>query len=96
MKALQAHYRIGDLCAAFCVSRSGYHRWRTAAVSQRKGEDALLGEELRRAHARSRGTETRGATGHQCSRSSELHEAKAIGPPATFDRRPPASRDRWR
>ena len=36
MKALQEQgYRIGDLCAAFCVSRSGYHRARTAAPSAR-------------------------------------------------------------
>lgn len=35
MKALQSQYRIGDLCAAFGVSRSGYHRWRTGAPCAR-------------------------------------------------------------
>jgi putative transposase len=56
MKALEPEYRIGDLCAAFAVSRSGYHRWRTAQASARAREDALLGEELQHLHAQSRGT----------------------------------------
>ena len=57
MKALQEQgYRIGDLCAAFGVSRSGYHRWRTAAPSARAGKDAQLTAELRELHRQSRGT----------------------------------------
>lgn len=56
MKSLHGQYRIGDLCAAFGVSRSGYHRWRTAQASVRAREDALLGQELQRLHAQSRGT----------------------------------------
>ena len=56
MKALSDQYRIGDLCAAFGVSRSGYHRWRTAEVSARVRKDALLAQQLRTLHAHSRGT----------------------------------------
>jgi len=56
MKTLQAHYGIGDLCAAFGVSRSGYHRWRTAAPCARAGKDAQLAATLREIHQQSRGT----------------------------------------
>ena len=56
MKQLQSAYRIGDLCAAFAVSRSGYHRWRTAGPSRRAGEDVLLSEQLRELHEQSHGT----------------------------------------
>jgi putative transposase len=56
MKTLQAHYRIEDLCAAFAVSRSGYHRWRTAETCARVSKDAQLAQELREIHHQSRGT----------------------------------------
>ena len=57
MKALQEQgCRIGDLCAAFGVSRSGYHRARTAAPSARACKDAQLAAELRELHRQSRGT----------------------------------------
>lgn len=56
MKTLQADYRIGDLCAAFGVSRSGYHRWRTDAPCARARKDAQLAQALREIHHQSRGT----------------------------------------
>jgi putative transposase len=56
MKRLQAHYAIGDLCAAFEVSRSGYHRWRTAEPSARACKDAQLATALREIHQESRAT----------------------------------------
>jgi putative transposase len=56
MKALQGKYRIGDLCKAFEVSRSGYHRWRAAGPGVRAREDARIGETLRELHQKSRGT----------------------------------------
>jgi putative transposase len=56
MKTLHDDYRIGDLCAAFGVSRSGYHRWRTAAPCARAGQDAQLATALREIHHHSRGT----------------------------------------
>jgi transposase InsO family protein len=56
MKALANQYRIGDLCAAFEVSRSGYHRWRTAKPGLRAREDARISHELRVIHEQSRRT----------------------------------------
>jgi putative transposase len=56
MKELESQYRIGDLCAAFAVSRSAYHRWRTATPSRRACEDARLKEQLVELHAQSQGT----------------------------------------
>jgi transposase InsO family protein len=57
MKALQEQgYRIGDLCAAFGVSRSGYYRWCAARPSARACKDAHLAQELREIHQQSRGT----------------------------------------
>jgi len=56
MKTLQADYRLGDLCAAFGVSRSGYHRWRVAAPCARVRKDAQLAATLREIHDQSRGT----------------------------------------
>jgi putative transposase len=56
MKALQGEYAINELCAAFDVSRSGFHRWRTAEPSQRVREDARISEVMREVHRESRGT----------------------------------------
>lgn len=56
MKTLQGEYAIGDLCAAFDVSRSGFHRWRTEAPCQRAREDARISEMLCEVHQQSRGT----------------------------------------
>ena len=56
MKALAEQYLITDLCAAFGVSRSGYHAWRTHPPSGRVGTDAELGRQLCQAHAESRQT----------------------------------------
>jgi putative transposase len=56
MKTLQGEYAIGELCAAFDVSRSGFHRWRTAEPCERAREDARISEVLRAVHRQSRGT----------------------------------------
>jgi transposase InsO family protein len=79
MKALERDYRIGDLCAALGVSRSGYHRWRTAGANARTREDALIGEELRRTHAQSRGTYGRPRLCAALRRSGRRHSPKRIG-----------------
>ena len=44
MKTLEGEYAIGDLCAAFDVSRSGFHRWRTAEPCERNRQDARISE----------------------------------------------------
>lgn len=56
MKTLEDQYPKQELCAAFEVSRSGYCRWRKAALSARKEEDARIGKELCEIHAQSRKT----------------------------------------
>jgi putative transposase len=56
MKTLQGEYAINELCAAFGVSRSGFHRWRTAAPCQRAREDARISEVLCQVHQQSRHT----------------------------------------
>jgi putative transposase len=56
MKAQAEQYRITDLCAAFEVSRSGYHAWRTRLPGPRQRADVELSAHLRRAHAESRQT----------------------------------------
>ena len=79
MKSLAGQYRVNDLCAAFCVSRSGYHRWHTAGPSQRVREDALIGEELQRIHTQSRGTYGRPRLCAMLRRGGRCHSAKRIG-----------------
>ena len=79
MKALHGHYRIGELCAAFGVSRSGYHRWRTARASARVREDALIAEQLRSLHAQSRGTYGRPRLCAVLRQAGRCHSPKRIG-----------------
>jgi putative transposase len=78
MKTLQISYRIGDLCAAFGVSRSGYHRWRTATPSARARQDAQLAEQLRELHGQSRGTYGRPRLTMALRRGGQRHSAKRI------------------
>jgi transposase InsO family protein len=79
MKALQEQgYRIGDLCAAFGVSRSGYHRARTAAPSARACKDAQIEAELREVHQQSRGTYGRPRLMIALRRRGQRHSAKRI------------------
>ncbi len=56
MKAQAQQYRITDLCAAFEVSRSGYHAWRVRLPGPRQQADVALGADLCRVHAQSRQT----------------------------------------
>jgi len=56
MKALADQYRIVDLCAAFGVSRSGYHSWRQRPPSLRQRADVELSRCLLQVHAQSRQT----------------------------------------
>lgn len=56
MKALADQYRLTDLCAAFAVSRSGYHAWRIRLPGPRQRTDVELSAHLCRVHAASRQT----------------------------------------
>lgn len=56
MKTLREQYRLVDLCAAFGVSRSGYHAWQEHAPSSRQRVDEELSRCLLQVHAQSRQT----------------------------------------
>jgi putative transposase len=52
----KARYPVRILCSALGVSPSGYYAWRSRGPSARERSDAALAAEIRRSHARSRGT----------------------------------------
>jgi putative transposase len=52
----KARYPIRILCSALGVSPSGYYAWRSRGPSARELSNATLATEIRRFHARSRGT----------------------------------------
>jgi putative transposase len=52
----KARYPVRILCRAVGVSPSGYYAWRSRGPSVRERSDAALTAEIRRSHARSRGT----------------------------------------
>ena len=52
----KARYPVRILCTALGVSPSGYYAWRSRGPSARAASDAALAAEIRRSHARSRGT----------------------------------------
>jgi putative transposase len=56
MKTLEDRHPIVELCRAFGVSRSGYHRWRGARPTARAREDARLTVEIKTVHEQSRRT----------------------------------------
>lgn len=78
MKALSGQYRITDLCAALGVSRSGYHRWRTAGPSARAQEDARLSQQLQELHAQSRRTYGRPRLWAALRERGQRHSPKRI------------------
>ena len=56
MKALETQHPVIDLCAAFGVSRSGYHAWKSRPPSGRADTDVQLSQRLCQAHDESRQT----------------------------------------
>jgi putative transposase len=52
----RAHHRVSRLCDALGVTRAGYHAWRKRPPSARFPADVRLLEQIRAAHAASRGT----------------------------------------
>ena len=53
---MEDSYPVSDLCAALDVSRAGFYSWRQRGPSTRERADAVLGEEIGAAFARSRRT----------------------------------------
>jgi putative transposase len=56
MKANQAGHSIATMCRVLGVSASGYYAWTTRTPSLRAAADAVLLEDIRMFHRRSRGT----------------------------------------
>jgi putative transposase len=54
--AEQAHHPVSQLARVLGVARAGYYAWACRPPSDRDRSDALLGEQIRQIHARSRGT----------------------------------------
>ena len=54
--AEKAHHPVSRLARVLGVARAGYYAWACRPPSDRDRSDALLGEQIRQIHARSRGT----------------------------------------
>jgi len=54
--AEKAHHPVSQLARVLGVARAGYYAWACRPPSDRDRSDALLGEQIRQIHARSRGT----------------------------------------
>jgi putative transposase len=52
----KAHHGVSHLARVLGVARAGYYAWASRPPSDRARQDALLGEQIRQIHARSRGT----------------------------------------
>ena len=53
---MQSNYSIAELCAALCVTRSGYHAWAERAPGVRAQANATLLPLITQAHRESRQT----------------------------------------
>jgi transposase InsO family protein len=51
---MKGKYTVSMLCDLLEVSRSGYHRWETAAPTAREKQDEVLADHIVQAHAQSR------------------------------------------
>jgi transposase InsO family protein len=56
MRDHRKEFRLSAMCRALEVSAAGYYRWRARKPSQREKENERLVEQIRAAHAESRGT----------------------------------------
>jgi putative transposase len=54
--AQKAHHGVSRLARVLGVARAGYYAWASRPPSDHARKDALLGEQIRQIHARSRGT----------------------------------------
>jgi putative transposase len=54
--AQKAHHGVSHLARVLGVARAGYYAWASRPPSDRARQDALLGEQIRQIHVRSRGT----------------------------------------
>ena len=87
IEAEKAHHRCRPLARVLGVSRAGYYAWRARPPSARARADAALTEQIRRIHARSRGTYGAPRVHAELRRAGRPGRAQAGGP-ADARRRP--------
>jgi transposase InsO family protein len=75
---MKDQYSIGQLCAAFDVTRSGYHAWRNASASARATADAALLDDVRQIHAHHRGRYGAPRIQQALQRRGQRHGTKRI------------------
>ncbi len=56
IRAEKANFPVAFMCRQLGLSTSGYYAWERREVSQRQRDDAVLMEEIKASHRRSRGT----------------------------------------
>lgn len=75
---MKTQHPLAQLCAAFAVSRSGYHAWRRAEPSARAQVDAVLSTEIEQVHTRHRGRYGARRIQHELRRQGRRHSRKRV------------------
>lgn len=75
---MKGQHSIAQLCAAFDVTRSGYHAWLRAPASARATADAALLDQLRQLHAHHRGRYGARRLQQALARRGQRHGTKRI------------------
>lgn len=87
-------FPVADLCRVLEVSKSGFYRWHQEPVGKRQHRRQLLGEQIAKVHAQSRGVygsprvcETLRKQGHRVCRNTVAKTMKSLGIQARTRRR---------
>ena len=75
---MRSEHSIAQLCAAFGVTRSGYHAWRRATPSPRAQADAVLSARIKQLHVRHRGRYGARRIRHALRREGRRHSRKRV------------------
>jgi putative transposase len=75
---MKTEHAVAPLCAAFGVTRTGYHAWQTAPPSARATADTALRGELRQLHAQHRGRYGAPRLQQALARRGQRHGTKRI------------------
>lgn len=75
---MSTQYDLTDLCAAFDVTRSGYHAWLTAQPSAREQADAALRSHIQAVHARHKGRYGAPRIQEALAKQGQCHGTKRI------------------
>lgn len=75
---MSAEHDLTDLCAAFEVTRSGYHTWLAADPSPREQTDTLLRPQIQAIHTRHRGRYGAPRIADALAKTGQRHGTKRI------------------